>query len=451
MQRLSDAERREVRRFRAAVLEGLITPEALLALKPEQVARIKRWRKLWAYLARDNQLEPDGAWRFWLVLAGRGFGKTRTAAEWMHERAASGRMRYGAIVGRSTADVRDVMVRGPSGILATQKPDNPCTYNEGSRKITWANGATALCYSAEEPDQLRGPEFDTVWGDELAAWFYCEEAFSNLDFGLRRSDGLGGEPKGIFTTTPRPVKVIKELIRSAVCKVVRGSTYENAANLPATAMQTLRDKYEGTRIGRQELYAEVLEDTDGANWTLQMVEDARRKFKESGDSKECIRIVVGVDPAGSATEKSDDTGIVVCGETHKGDYIVLEDLSCRMSPTGWASRAIDAYNRWQADVIVAEKNFGGDMVEAMIHTVDRRVNVNVVTASKSKMARAEPIAALYEQNKVAHAGDMMQLEEQLTTFTGARGDKSPDRHDALVWAMTELLDKQPPKVEFVWV
>ena len=431
-----------IREFRRAVLAGEISAAALAKMSPEQIATIKHWQSSWAYRARDKQLEPGGNWRHWLVRAGRGFGKTLLGSEWVNDRANSGVMRFGAIVGRTDGDTYKVMLFGPSGIIATASKQNPVEYNSQRKTLSWANGATALCFSAEEPNQIRGPEFDTVWGDELAAWQYADETFSNIDFALRRTDGKGNRPRGLFTTTPLPTKIIKDLSSSPDVALTVGSTRENAANLDPGFLRRLEEKYAGTRLGRQEMDAEILEDTEGALWTLAMIEQAKQLF--ANDTKEKInRIVVAIDPAITSGINSDETGIIVCGTTIDAQFAVMNDLTCKLSPHGWAARAVEAYHQHKADAIVAESNQGGDMVKATIMAVDNRVNVKLVHATKSKKARAEPIAALYEQGKVIHFPGLERLEDQLTTYTGTRGDISPDRHDALVWGMTDLLESVP--------
>lgn len=300
-------------------------------------------------------------------------------------------------------------------------------------RLTWPNGATALGYNGTEPDQLRGPEFDTAWVDELAKYRYARETWDMLQFTMRR-----GDPRVFVTTTPRPIPVIKEILADPSTVVTRGSTFDNAENLPAKFLEQLRDKYEGTRLGRQELNAEILDDVPGALWTRAMIDAAQER-----DYPELRRVVVAVDPSGTKgkDDAGDSIGIVVAGKGVDGLAYVLDDLTCKLSPDGWGRRAVEAYQNYRADRIVAERNFGGAMVEHVIRTADRSVAFKEVTASRGKIARAEPIAALYEQGKVKHLGRLTELEDQMCAMTpgGYLGDGSPDRADALVWALTELM------------
>lgn len=384
----------------------------------------------WWFHARADQLPPAGDWRTWLILAGRGWGKTRTGAEWVRAEVESGRRGRLALIGATAADVRDVMIEGESGIMATARPSFRPVYEPSKRRVTWPNGAIATAYSADEPDRLRGPQHDGAWPDELAAWRY-PEALDMLMFGLR----LGGDPRAVVTTTPRPTKLIRELIAAPTTAVTTGSTYDNLANLaPAFAEQIIR-KYEGTRLGRQELLAELLTDVPGALWTYAMLEDRR-------PAPDLTRVVVAIDPAATAGEESDETGMVVAGLGVDGRGYVLADRSCRLSPDGWAKRAIQAYDDHAADLVVAEINNGGDMVEHTVRTIRKAVPYKKIHASRGKQTRAQPVAALYEQGRVSHCEVFPELEEQLTTWTPESGT-SPDRLDALVWALTELMVDTP--------
>lgn len=388
-----------------------------------------------------------------MILAGRGFGKTRTAVEWLHDRADSGAMRDGGIMVRTNGDLFKTAIHGRSGLVTLSRPHNPCRFIDGTKKVVlWENGAKALCFTAEEPDGARGPEFDTLWFDELAAYNRLPTPVDMMRFGFRITDGHGKPGQAVITTTPRNVKIIKEFLDDKLkCFPVRGSTYDNIDNLDPEFIADLEKKYDGTRLGRQELYGEVLTDVEGALWTGEMIQAALDKYDSEPQARKCVRILVAVDPAITHGADSDETGIIVVGETVMGGYIVLEDLTCRLSPNGWATVAVGAYHRWKANGVVAESNQGGDMVESTIKTVDARVVVKLVHASHAKRARAEPVAALYEQGKVAHAPGLTKLEDQLTSFTGTRGEESPDRHDALVWGISELLDKQPPKRKFILI
>ena len=381
----------------------------------------------WRFWARPDQIAPEGDWRVWLILAGRGFGKTRCGSEWVHEQIRQGRERI-ALVGETKADVRDVMVEGESGILATAGRNRPL-YEPSKRRLTWPNGAIGVCYSGDEPDQLRGPQHDAAWLDELAKYRYAEETWSNLDLGLR----LGESPQAVITTTPRPVQIMRELVADELVTVTRGSTYDNLQNLAESFAKRIVERYEGTRLGRQELHAEILDDVVGALWSREMI-DAHR-LRETPPHFE--RIVVGVDPAVTSGEDADETGILVAGMIGNRGYIV-EDLSGQYTPQEWAIQAIKAYYKYNADRIVAEVNQGGDMVEHTIRTVDRNVSYKAVRAARGKILRAEPIAALYEQGRIHHCGTFAALEDQLCMYTHESRD-SPDRLDALVWALTDLM------------
>lgn len=382
----------------------------------------------WPFWARDEQVFPKGDYRKWLYLAGRGAGKTRAGAEWCRAQVEAGHCSRLALVAPTAADARDVLVEGESGILSIAPPWNRPTYESSKRRLTWASGAIATLYSADEPDRLRGPQHDGAWADEVAAWRY-PDAWDQLMFGLR----LGADPKVVVTTTPRPIRLIRELLADPTCVVTRGSTYDNRANLAPAFLDQIVQRYEGTRIGRQELYAEVLEDVDGALWKREQIDETR-----VASAPELRRVVVAIDPAVTSSEGSDETGIVVAGKSADGHAYVLADLSCKESPDGWARRAVRAFREYRADRVIAEVNNGGDLVERIVRTVDQTVAYRGVRASRGKRVRAEPVAALYEQGKVHHVGSMPQLEDQLATWT-ADTPESPDRLDALVWAVSELL------------
>lgn len=383
----------------------------------------------WEFWARPKQLAPAGAWKVWLVMAGRGFGKTRIGAEWVRKQAWNSPLSRIALVGATAADTRDIMVEGESGILSVSPPWFRPTYEPSKRRLTWPNGARATLYSAEEPERLRGPQHTDAWCDEAGAWFYAE-AWDQLQFGLR----LGLNPRAVVTTTPRPTRLIKRIAEDSETVVTRGSTFENAANLASTFIREIRKKYEGTRLGRQELFAELLEDTPGALWNLSAIEADRVETAPM-----LQRVVISLDPSVSSDEDSDECGIIAAGLGEDGHGYVLEDLSAVLSPDAWARLAVRAYDRLMADRIVAEVNNGGDLVEATIRTVSRNVSYRAVHASKAKRARAEPVAALYEQHRVHHVGVHRKLEDQMTTWDSGAAGKSPDRIDALVWAITDLM------------
>lgn len=392
----------------------------------------------WSIWARPNQLPPPGNWNYWLLMAGRGFGKTRTGAETVRSWADFGYRRI-HLVGATAADVRDVMVTGESGLLSCYPPSQRPLYEPSKRLITFANGAQAITFSADEPERLRGPQCDAFWADEVAAWRFAQDAWDNLMFGFR----LGMNPRGVITTTPKPIKLVKEILKDKATVVTRGSSYENRSNLATAFLSTIIQKYEGTRLGRQELLAELLEDVPGALWTRGVIDAGRITFGSIVWDL-IIRIVVAIDPAVTSNEDSDETGIVVAGLTRSGHIVVLDDLSCKESPLGWAKVAIAAYKAKRADRIVGEVNNGGDLVEANIRAVDENVSFRAVRASRGKAIRAEPVAALYEQGRVHHVGNMIELEDQMCGWTPQSGGDSPDRLDALVWAVTELLIDQEP-------
>jgi phage terminase large subunit-like protein len=395
----------------------------------------------WPFWARPEQLAPEGEWRVWLLLAGRGFGKTRAGAEHIRARAIARTARRLALVAPTASDVRDVMVEGESGILAISPPWERPRYEPSKRRLTWPNGAIATLFSADEPERLRGPQHDLAWCDELASWRY-PEAWDMLMLGLR----LGDDPQVLVTTTPRPTQLIRRLTADPTVVVTGGTTYENPHLAPAFLGQIIR-KYQGTRLGRQELEAELLEDVPGALWKRGTIE-ATRTFS----APDLIRVVVAIDPATSSTEGSDETGIIVAGKDHAGCGWVLADASGRFQPLEWARTAITAYRTHCADRIVAEVNNGGDMVETTLRIIDPGAPFAAVHASRGKITRAEPVAALYEQGRVRHVGVFPQLEDQMCAFArDAHGSFdvrlagfSPDRVDALVWALTELLIGQMP-------
>lgn len=390
----------------------------------------------WDFWARRNQVEPEGSWRKWLVLAGRGFGKTRTGAEVVRGWAESGRYSHIALVAPTSGDIRRVMVEGESGILAISPSWFRPQWLPTRNKLVWPNGVTASAYSADEPERLRGPQQAAAWCDEMVAWRYQQAAWDMLMFGLR----LGDDPRVVITTTPKPQKLLKEIMREPGTVVTRGSTYENRGNLAPGFFQDIIRKYEGTRLGRQELLAEILEDVEGALWNRARLDANRRT-----EHPDLYRVVVGVDPAGSHKANSDETGIVVCGAGVDDHGYTLADPSCKLSPEGWGRRAVNAFWQHQADCVVAEGNFGGDMVAHVISTIDPRVPVRLVHASRGKVIRAEPIAAMDEQGRDHHVGSFPELEDQMCNFTSSSYDGSPDRMDAKVWAMTELFLTERPQ------
>ena len=405
---------------RRGFLESLTDPEAAVALYE------------WAFWARKDQRSPPGDWRVWLLLAGRGFGKTRTGAEWVRERIEQGVAHRIALIAPTPADARDVMVQGESGLIETAPPWCRPIFEPSKRRVTWPNGAQATIYSGYEPDQLRGPQHDTAWCDELASWQYPRETWDNLQFGMRL-----GDPRTCITTTPKPIKLLRELLVAPHTHVTTGSTYENAPNLPAAFFEQIVKKYEGTSLGEQELHAKLLDEAPGALLTRKIVEACRIAV-----ASPLKRIVVAIDPAATDTPDSSETGIIVAGIADNGHGYVLQDLSGRLSPDAWARRAVMAYHERKANKLIGEQNNGGQMVEHTVHTVDRRVAYWPVVASRGKHTRAEPIAALYEQGKIHHIGAFPDLEDQWCTWVP--GEPSPDRLDACVWALSDLMLGPPP-------
>ncbi len=430
-------------------MSASLSPASQLALAPEgeRKAFLKKigqdgardllttWR---GFLARPDQLSPEGEWIIWLALAGRGWGKTKTGAEWVREEVDAGRARSVALVAETYADARQVMVEGDSGLLGCYPDDDPNRpqYLPSQKKLIWPNGAVGLHFDAREPGQLRGPQFDLAWCDELAKWRYARETWDQLQFGLR----LGEHPRVMITTTPRPIELIKELIaragRGDGVVVTRGKTSDNSGNLAGSFMKEIHDKYAGTRLGRQELDAEILEDTPGALWTRANL-DVHRK----SEAPELRRIVVAVDPPATSNENSDEAGVVAVGEGVDGHGYVLSDGSFGpATPNAWGRRAFALFDEFEADRVVIETNQGGDMAEDVLRSIRPNASIRRVHASKGKVARAEPIASLYEQGRISHVGAFPELEDQMTLMThhGYEGSGSPDRVDALVWACTEL-------------
>src|SRR5215471_13023856 len=388
------------------------TPEELAALEYD-------WQGFWA---RPNQLPPPAPWKVWLILAGRGFGKTRAGAEQVITWARTPKQRI-ALVAETAADVRDVVVEGESGILACSPPWFMPTYQPTKRRLTWPNGTIGTTYSGDAPEQLRGPQHHHAWCDEVAKWRYSQEAWDNLELGLR----LGQHPQVVATTTPRPIPLLRQLLADPGTVVTRGNTYENAVNLAATFKERILGRYEGTRLGRQELYAELLEDTPGALWTRDLLDQTRVH-----QVPPLHRIVLGLDPG-------NESGIVVAALGNDDHGYVLEDLSLTRSPATWAGQAIAGYHKYRANVIVAESNHGGDMVITTIGTQDTTVATKKVWASQGKYARAEPVSALYEKGRVHHVGLFATLEDQLCNWVPGEGLPSPNRLDAACWALTDLL------------
>ena len=417
----------------------------------------------WWFLARDEQLPPTDDYKFWLYMAGRGSGKTRTGAEWTKDLVRQGYNR-GGLIAPTAGDVRDVMVEGESGLLAVcNKWDRDYRgalmgrpiYEPSKRRVMWENGAMVTLYSADEPERLRGPQHSFLWMDELAAWRYMD-TFDQAMFGLR----LGKKPKVFISTTPKPKPLVKRLWKRALNEedrevvVTTGSSERNSANLAPGVIEELREMYAGTSLGRQELDGVLLEEIDGALWSRKSIDGNRLNVMPTllDESFYFTRIVVGVDPATTDKEGSDETGIVVAAKGVDGHGYVLADYSGKYSPQGWGEKVAYAVNTWSADQVIAEVNQGGDMVKHILHSIDPNMMVKTVHASRGKMARAEPVAQKYEQGKVHHVGRAVldahglkihghldNLEDQMCTWERLSASYSPDRIDALVWALTELL------------
>lgn len=409
---------------------------ALGALTPEQLHELQYD---WTFWGRPKQQEPTVPYFCWLLLAGRGFGKTKTGAKWVDRRIKKARdtrrpIRI-ALVAETAADVRDVMVEGESGILASSRPDFMPIYQPSRRRIVWPDGSIAQTFSGDEPGQLRGPQFDYAWVDELAKYTYPDETWDNLEFALR----LGTNPQVCVTTTPRPIPIVMTLFEDPMTVVTSGSSYENIGNLAPSYISRVIDRYEGTRLGRQELHAEILRDVPGALWTRELIESTRCRY---GDlPSDMVRFTVSVDPAASSSEASNETGIMVVALGQNGHGFLFHDGSDVLSASAWARRSIALYHRWHATRLVGESNNGGDLVGQNIRSHDESVIFRKVWAVESKGRRAQPIASYYEQDKFHHVGHFPHVEQQMVLMTVDEylGPGSPDRLDALVWGATDIM------------
>jgi len=389
----------------------------------------------WLKTARAKQVAPEGNHYIWLILAGRGWGKTRTGAQDIVLYALRNPNSQCAVVAPTHGDLRRVCFGGPSGLLSIipkecfAKSRDYKGYSSSTSEIRLFNGSKISGFAAQEPDRLRGPQFHRAWCDELAAWRY-PETFDQLMFGLR----LGNNPQCVITTTPKPTKLIKELVERDDVHVTKGNTFENEENLAESALAMLKERYEGTTMGRQELYAEIVDNLEGALWRSDMIDETRLSANEE---RELTNIIVAIDPAVTANENSDETGIIVVGKDANNEYYVLEDISGKYSADKWGRMAVRAYYEWEADRVVAEVNNGGDLVERLLRNIDTDIPYRSVHATRGKLVRAEPIAALYEQKRVHHVGSFPELESQMCTYTGDI-KTSPDRLDAMVWGLSEL-------------
>lgn len=440
----------------AAQLKELPAEDVKTALSQLSAQQLEELQYDYRFWARDKQIAPKGDWGVWFINAGRGFGKTWTGVQWVREQVKNGHKRIAAVAA-TNSDIERVMVKGDSGFLALcSKYDKDKSgkvigyplWSPTKRTLTWHKDgdhskpeiARVEFYSAQEPERLRGPQFHAAWCDELAAWAYDQDTWDMLNFGLR----LGKHPKICVTTTPKSTVLVRSLLKDPKTVITTGSSYENE-NLPDTFFDKLRDQYEGTRLGRQEIYAEVLLENDGALWTADMI-DACQISRD--DLPEIVRKVVAVDPAVSSNVESDSTGIIVAGIDINGKGYILGDYTLKASPETWANKAVELYHLFECDRIVYESNQGKDLIPSLFKTIDPNLPLKGVHASSAKIARAEPVSALYEQGKVYHvrnpedpSASLTELETQMTTYEPMGRYKSPDRYDAMVWALTELMLK----------
>jgi phage terminase large subunit-like protein len=419
-------------------------PEFLLTLSGTWCERL---HKTWSGFSLPHQREPalaqSGlAWTTWLILGGRGAGKTRAGAEWVRAQALDPSARI-ALIGETERDVRDVMVEGVSGLLGVHERCERPDWSPARNRLEWRNGAIGECFSAEDPDKLRGPQFSAAWCDELAKWRHAEATFNMLQFGLR----LGTRPRQVITTTPRPIALLKRLVADRATALTHAATVANAYNLAPSFLQTIVARYRGTQLGRQELDGEIIEQRTDALWRRATLEACRVEAAPA-----CSRIVVAVDPPGSAGKDSAACGLVAAGRHGDLIYVLADETAAGLSPVGWAGKAIALWRRLEADCLVVEVNQGGDMVRAVIRGEDASVPVTAVRAHRGKYLRAEPIAALYEQGRVKHVGTFPALEDEMCDFgpDGLSSGRSPDRLDALVWAVTALTLARPqPRVRML--
>jgi phage terminase large subunit-like protein len=408
---------------------GTVTERATTPRRP--AFRNRRQAESWHFNRRGPQMPPPGDWRVWLLMGGRGSGKTRAGAEWVHALASARPQIRIALVAETLGDAREVMIDGVSGICRIAGRSRP-EFEASRRRLVWPNGSIGQIFSSEDPESLRGPQFHLAWCDELGKWKHAQETWDMLQFGLR----LGEDPRVLVTTTPRPVPLLRAMAAEKTTVVRRIRTADNAQNLSPGFIAAMAERYGGTRLGRQELDGELIADREDALWSRARLEAIR--LRQTGPLS---RIVVAVDPPATASAAS-VCGIVVAGLDATGRAVVLADCSVTgASPAGWAGAVVRAFRRFDADRVVAEVNQGGDMVSAMLRSVDANLPVTTVRATRGKFLRAEPVAALYEQGRVAHAAAFAELEDQMCDFgpDGLSSGRSPDRLDALVWALTALV------------
>lgn len=389
----------------------------------------------WKFWGRPKQQLPPGThWNIWILCAGRGFGKTRTGSEAIRRLVDQKQASRIALIGSTAADTRDVMLEGASGLMNVFPPHQRPKFEPSKRKVTFHNGAVAWLYAAEFEDRLRGPQHDVVWCDEICAWRDVG-TWDMAQMGLR----LGKRPISIVTTTPKPTLWVRNMIKrsrepNSPVILTTGSTFENRSNLASNFFEQVISRYEGSRLGAQEIYAQVLEDVEGAYWNVDMIDRSRVR-----EIPQMRRIVVAIDPANGSGEKNDHTGIIVAGLGVDKHGYILADYSVKGTPLQWATVAIKAYRTWKADRVIAEVNNAGEMIEQSLRTVDANVPYKAVRASKGKATRAEPISAMYERKIIHHYGAFPELEEEMTTWDPTKKHESPDRMDAMVWALTELM------------
>lgn len=407
------------------------TKEKIIKLLKNEIKNrlLEKNKYNWELIGRENQLLPKGNWKIWLLMAGRGFGKTRSGAEAIRKLINNLGYKHIGLVAKTISDAREVMVEGESGLLNISPISEGITFEPSNRLIKWKNKAIARIYSADNVEQLRGPQFDCVWIDELAKFSNPEEVLNQVFLGLR----LGTSPKLIITTTPRPIKCLKELIKSKSVILSTGTTYDNAENLPEDFLNHIKNTFEGSALGAQEIYAKILDDNK-TWWTYELIESA----KNHSIPNTFQDVVVAIDPALTNNQSSDETGIIVVAKDEKGNFFILNDSSGHFDAIDWGRKAVHLYYTYKASCIVIETNAGGDLTEQIIRTFDSVVKIKKVYAKQSKLVRAEAVMSLYQQNRIFHALDLKELEQQMLDYPDIR--KSPDRIDALVWGIKELMN-----------
>ena len=419
---------------------GALTAEqrraALASLTPGEREELE-W--CWQFWGRPDQIAPPPPWRTWLLLGGRGSGKTRSASEWVRGEMEAGRRRDVGIIGPTMDQVRRIQIEGISGLLNTCPPWCRPSFEPSTRRIVWPSGSTAFLFSAEEPSRLRGPNLSAIWIDELTSMANAPEVWDVAMMALRIAGPQGHQPCAIVTTTPKPQKLLRSILEASSTVVTRARTSDNAANWDVSTLSYLHDKYGGTRLGRQELDAELLQDTEGALWQQSLIDGSRVDAAPATLKK----IVIGVDPSGGGSAA---TGIVAVGQAANNHLYVIGDHSVKGSPETWGRAVARAYHSHQANKICVEKNYGGDMAASVLKSIEPNLPITTVVASEGKQLRAEPIVSLYEQSRVHHCGTFPLLEDEMTGWDPNGNDPSPDRVDALVWACTELSGRPPMQI-----